>query len=101
MPKLSIKRQSEVAPQEAYSKVKSFLAEDQDLKKLDAGYSCTFDDSALTGKATGKMFKADLSVKGQGQGSEVEIVVDLPLALTLVKGQIEKILGKKLKDTLG
>ncbi len=100
MPKVTIKHQSSVPAAEAFSKVKGFLANDTDLKKLDAGYQCQFDDSALTGVATGKMFKANMTVKGQSAGSEVEIIVDLPLALSLLKGQVEKILAKKLRDSL-
>jgi len=101
MPKLSIKQQSSEPATQAFSKVKGFLSNDADLKKLDAGYQCRFDESALTGEASGKMFKALMSVKGLSSGCEVEIIVDLPLALTLLKGQVQKILEKKLRDSLG
>lgn len=41
-----------------------------------------------------------MTVAPNGAGSEVEIVVDLPLALTLVKGMIQKTLQKKLDGVL-
>jgi hypothetical protein len=101
MPKLTVKKQTVENADEAYKKVKLWLSDDKNLSKLDPGYNCQFNDGSLTGKATGKMFKADMSVKAQGTGSEVEIVVDLPLTLALAKGMIEKTIQKKLDETLG
>jgi hypothetical protein len=100
MPKVVISRQSSAQPQEAYSKVKSLLADDQDLKKLDPSYKTTFNDSKLSGQAAGKMFKAELAVKASAEGCEVEIVVDLPFALSLAKGLVQRTLQKKLDESL-
>lgn len=101
MPKLNIKKQTVEKADSAYKKVKVWLSEDKDLAKLDPGYNCQFNDEKLTGQANGKMFKAQMSVKSQPNGSEVEIVVDLPLTLALAKGLIEKTLQKKLDESLG
>jgi hypothetical protein len=100
MPKVSIKKQTSTPAADAYNKVKGMLSDDKDLKKLDPSYKCTFNDSGLTGSASGKMFKADMTIKNQGAGCEVEIIVDLPLALSLVKGMVQKTLQKKLDDSL-
>ncbi len=96
MPKINIQKQTPLTANEAFNKVRSLLESDPDLKKLDSGYKTNFDPTKLTGEATGKMLKAQMTVKGSGSGSQVEIVIDLPLALALVKGMVEKTLDKKL-----
>lgn len=100
MPKVVIKKQSKKNMSETYMKVKVWLAEDKDLAKLDPSYKCQFDDANLMGQAAGKMFKAHMTVKSHSDGSEVEIVIDLPFALTLAKGLVEKTISKKLDESL-
>jgi hypothetical protein len=100
MPKVVIKKQTQASAQDAFARVKNMLSDDKDLKKLDPSYKCNFNDSTLSGTASGKMFKADMVVRNQGGGCEVEITVDLPLALTLAKGMVQKTLEKKLSDSL-
>lgn len=100
MPKVSIKKQTQSPANETFQRVKSVLEDDRDLKKLDPGYKCSFDAPSLSGTASGKMFKADLTVRNIGSGSEVEIIVDLPLALALAKGLVEKTLRRKLDESL-
>ena len=53
-----------------------------------------------TGTATGSMFKARMQVAEDQAGSKVELVVDLPMALTLMKGMIEKKLRAKVDEVL-
>lgn len=98
MPKVTVQKKTTLTANEAFQKVKTFLENDPDLKKLDSGYKTNFDEATLTGQANGKMFKANMTVKGAGNGSEIEIVVDLPLTLALVKGVVEKTLAKKLSE---
>lgn len=100
MPKVTIKKQSSTTAADAYNLVKSMLNDDRDLKKLDPAYKCTFNDANFTGSANGKMFKADMTVKSEGSGCAVEIIVDLPLALSLAKGLVQKTLQKKLDESL-
>lgn len=100
MPKLTVQKNSSAAPKDAFEKVSSMLNNADDLKKLDPAYKCEFNSSNLTGKASGKMFSADLKVAPSGDGSSVEIVVDLPLTLALAKGMIQKTLEKKLDEVL-
>lgn len=100
MPKLTIQKKSALTPADAFKKVKAVLNDDKDLRKLDPSYKCDFDEAKMSGSANGKMFKAEMKVSNQSAGSQVEIVVDLPLALTLVKGMVAKTLQKKLDETL-
>ncbi|MCB9025970.1 MAG: hypothetical protein H6625_06610 [Bdellovibrionaceae bacterium] len=100
MPKVSIKKTSSLSAQETFHLVTKLLNNDSDLRKLDPKYSCDFNDSNLTGQAKGSQFKADMSVKSTSQGSEVEIIVDLPFHLALVKGLVEKTLIKKIDEAL-
>lgn len=100
MPKVSVKVSSSLSAQESFQKVKTVLESDQDLRKLDSQYSCEFNEGDLSGQAKGKLFKANMKIQSQGSGSQVEIVVDLPLALALAKGSIEKSLQNKLNTAL-
>ena len=100
MPKVKVKKETALDAQESFSKVSKMLAEDKELHKLDPKYSCDFNESTLSGKATGSQFKADMMVKKLGEGSEVEIVVDLPFHLALIKGVVEKTLQKKMDEAL-
>lgn len=100
MPKVTITKQTKVAATEAFKLVKTMLDDNKDLKKLDPSYKCVFNESNLTGSANGKMFKADMNVKTDGNGSAVEIIVDLPFALSLAKGLVQKTLQKKLDESL-
>ena len=101
MPKLQVEKQTSLSPNEAFEKVTKLLEDDKELKKLDPSYSCQFNPGDLTGKATGKLFKADMAVAKTGSGSNVTISVDLPFALTLAKGLVQKTLQKKLDQFLG
>lgn len=87
--------------QESFQLVTKLLNEDSDLRKLDPKYSCDFNEAQLTGKAKGSQFKADMSVKSTTEGTEVEIVVDLPFHLALIKGVVEKTLRRKMDEALG
>lgn len=100
MPKVTIQKQCSLQANDVFHRVKNLLDNDPDLRKLDPSFKCQFNESALSGNATGKMFKADMSVKSISTGTEVTIIVDLPLALTLAKGMVEKTLSKKLESTL-
>ncbi len=76
------------------------LSNDKDLRKLDSKYKCEFNDKDLTGVADGSMFKAKMNIQAAGAGSKVEITVDLPFHLALVKGMVESTLKKKLEEAL-
>lgn len=101
MPTLDIKYPSTKSPKESFDIFTEVLKNDKDLKKLDPQYSCSFDDNSLSGSATGSQFKAAMKVVQQGAGSEVQLKVELPFHLGLVKGMVKKTLEKKLADSLG
>ncbi|MBX3016686.1 MAG: polyhydroxyalkanoic acid system family protein [Bdellovibrionaceae bacterium] len=100
MPKITVNHDSTTAPSEAFEKIKNFFETDQDIRKLASDMKVTFTDSAMTGKATASQFSADFSVKPEGAGSKVSVLVDLPFILTPFKGKVQETLEKKLKKYL-
>lgn len=92
--------QSSKSPNDSFKLVSDLLSNDRDLRKLDSKYKCEFNPNDLTGTADGSMFKAKMNVQPAGEGSKVEIVVDLPFHLMMVKGMVEKTLQKKLEEAL-
>lgn len=100
MPSIKIAKQCQHSPADAFKRISELLANDQDLRKLDSSYKAEFNSASLTGTANGSMFKANMRVKEADSGSHVEIVVDLPLAVALFKGTVEKTLSKKLDKAL-
>jgi hypothetical protein len=100
MPKLTVTRETSLSSQEAFEKITHLLENDKELNKLDPGYKCDFDSGSLSGTAVGKQFKAKMHIKDKGSGSEVELLVDLPMTLTLVKGLVKSTLQKKVDAVL-
>ncbi len=100
MPSLKIQKQCSLTAQDAFKRVSDLLSNDKDLKKLDPKYKAEFDQQTLSGTADGSMFKAKLNVKEVGSGSTLELVIELPFHLALMKGMVEKTLQKKLDETL-
>lgn len=101
MPTVKIHRHSKFPEGEAFRKISELLKDDNDLRRLDPKYEATFDESKLSGSATGAQFKATMQVKKSESGSQVELNVELPFHLTLVKGLVQKTLEKKLIEILG
>lgn len=101
MPSIKIAKNSALSAPECFEKIKQLLENDKELRRLDPQYQCEFDSDQLSGKATGSQFKASLNVTDSGaQGSQMEIIVDLPFHLTLVKGIVQKTLEKKVDQAL-
>lgn len=96
MPKINVKKACSLKPEELFAKVSDVLNNDSELKKLDPTYACTFEPSSLSGVAKGKLFSANMKIQPLPTGSEVEIQVELPFALALAKGLVQKTLEKKL-----
>lgn len=101
MPKFTIDHQSNHSPEEAYSKIKEFLANDQDIRRFDPKIQCSFDDGAKCANLKGSQFKADMAIAASGAGSKVSVTVDLPLMLTPFKGKVTETLQRKLTKYLG
>lgn len=100
MPSIKVERQTPLSASDSFKRISNLLSNDKDLRKLDAKYKCEFNEKDLTGIADGSMFKAKMNVKEAAGGSKVEIVVDLPFHLALVKGMVESTLKKKLEEAL-
>ncbi len=100
MPKVTIDHSSNLPAADAFSKIKTFFENDADIRRFDPSLKCDFQESSMSGRATGSQFKADISVKNQGPGSVVQVVVDLPLMLTPFKGKVQETIQKKLSKYL-
>ncbi len=100
MAKFTVTTNSNQTSQETFSRIKSFLNSEDELKKIDAKIVCTFDDKSLIANANGSQFKAQMQVKPQGETAQVEVTVDLPFLLMPFKGKIQEMLQKKLGKVL-
>lgn len=100
MPSLKIEKQTKLSATDTFKRISDLLSNDRDLKKLDPKYKAEFNSSTMSGSADGSMFKAKMNVKESMGGAKVEITVDLPLTLALMKGMVEKTLSKKLEEAL-
>jgi hypothetical protein len=96
MPKFTIEHISSHGAKEAFSKIKTFMTEDEDIRRFDSKMQCHFNEGAMNGAIKGSQFKADVSVHAQGTGSKIQIVVDLPMLLAPFKGKVQETLKKKL-----
>ena len=100
MPSIKIQRESSLKGPEVFERLAKLLNEDKELRKLDPDYVCNFETAKMTGNAKSKLFTASLSVNETGGKSKMELVVDLPFHLALVKGVVQKTLEKKLDAIL-
>lgn len=100
MPKFTIEHTSSHSAKEAFDKIKTFLGNDEDIRRFDSKLQCEFNDGAMNGFIKGSQFKADVAVLAQGTGSKIQIQVDLPMLLTPFKGKVQETLQKKLSKYL-
>jgi hypothetical protein len=105
MPSIRIERNTKLQGSDSFQRLTKLLDQDKELRRLDPKYVCDFDSAQMKGTAKSKLFTAKLLVlnvdAGSGAGSKVELVVDLPFHLALMKGMIQKTLEKKLDEALG
>ncbi len=101
MPKVNVKHISQLSPEECFDKIEKLFEKDQDIRKLDANFSCNFDRDKLCGNAKSKQFKADLKVEEHDDGASVDLVISLPMHLALAKGMVKTMLTKKLEKYVG
>jgi hypothetical protein len=101
MPKISFEHTSQLAPQDAFEKIKNFFESETELKKYDATLKCQFNESQRSGQAKGSQFSADMKVQDKGAGCVVTLNIDLPFLLSPFKGKIQESVQRKLKKYLG
>jgi hypothetical protein len=100
MPSIKIERQSKHNAIETFQRLRQLLDQDKELRRLDPNYKCHFETENRTGRAESKLFTASLQVKEGTGGCHIELAVELPFHLALVKGMVKKTLEKKLDETL-
>lgn len=101
MPKITVQKSVTTNAEEAFQKLKTFLATDPDLKRMDSSYQCQFQDDKMTGSAKGTKFQAQMSVKPEGGSTHVEILIEIPLMMAPFKGMVETTIQNKLSKILG
>ncbi len=100
MPKFKVESKSNLSQSEAFEKMKTLLADDPDLRKLDSKIEIKTNDAGHTAQVKGSKFSADVKVAATSPGSHVTIEVDLPLMLLPAKGMVQATLEKKLSKIL-
>lgn len=100
MPSFDVSHKSRLCPEQAFERVSSLIENEQRFRDIDPNYQCTFDQQSLSGTAKSKMFKAQLQVYEEGQGSLVEVTIELPMKYALAKGMISKGLLKTMRSEL-
>lgn len=100
MPKFKVDADSSHNAKDTFSKIRNFLEQAEDLKKIDPGIVCTFDEAKLKGYAKGKQFKADISILQGTPEAKVSIEIEIPFLLSPFKTKIQESLERKLKKAL-
>ena len=101
MAKINIQTSSKYDAATSFQKIKDFLENDADLKKMDPSYKCIFDQANLSGNAKGKLFSADMKILPQQENCQVELEIKLSLMASPFKGMVENALTKKMAKALG
>jgi len=101
MPKVKVLHISNKSPEECFAKIQTLFENDKDIRKLDANFTCDFDEDNLCGTANSKQFKAEMEISDHSDGAEVNLVVTLPMHLALAKGVVKTMLTKKLEKYVG
>ncbi len=100
MPSFTVSHQSRLSAEEAFARVCDVVEHSSEFHNIDPEYHCQFDEQSLSGSAKSKLFKATLNVSEQGQGSQVDMTIDLPMKYALAKGMISKALKQKMRAEL-
>jgi carbon monoxide dehydrogenase subunit G len=99
MPKIQIDHECPHSVDDTVSKLKTFFESEGELKRIDPSIKASFDSSGR-GQIQGSQFKADVAVESNGNGSLVQVIVDLPFLLSPFKGKIQETVQRKLAKYL-
>ena len=88
-----------------FEKIQKFLSKENDFKKFDPSVTCYFNSNDKACKIKGSQFTAELKVNGDStekpsDKSNIEITVEVGMALALFKGKIKEILEKTVHKVL-
>lgn len=100
MPTFTVSHHSRLSAEEAFERVCGVVENSTEFHNIDPEYHCCFDADNMSGTATSKLFKATLNVSDRGQGSQVDMTIDLPMKYALAKGMISKALKQKMRAEL-
>lgn len=100
MAKLNFTLPSPLDQDATYEKIKNFLSSENDFKKFDSSVTCDFNPTDKKCKINGSQFSAELKVKGDKDKAQVEINVEVGMALALFKGKIQDVLEKTVNKVL-
>lgn len=105
MAKLNFTIPSPLDQDATFEKIQKFLSKENDFKKFDPSVTCDFNANDKHCKIKGSQFTAELKVKDEGQAkssdkSNIEINVEVGMALALFKGKIKEILEKTVHKVL-
>lgn len=96
MPKITVDHKSSMPADQALVTIKNFFETDKDLHRIDPKIQCQISTADGRVKVNGSQFKADVEIKSIDGGSQIKVVIDLPLLLTPFKGKVEETIKKKL-----
>ena len=100
MPSFTVSHETEMSPEETFSKVSDYFKNSEGLKKLDANLNSEFDPSNKSGKVKGSKFECDLKVL-EGEKTKVVLQISIPMLLTPFRSTIESTLKDKMTKILG
>ena len=84
-----------------FDKIQKFLSKENDFKKFDPSVTCEFNADNKHCKIKGSQFTAELKVKDEFKDkANIEINVEVGMALALFKGKIKEILEKTVHKVL-
>ncbi len=80
--------------------VRILFEKDSHLQKLDPDIRCQVSSSQKEIEVSGSRFEAHVRLQPRDSGTQVCIVVDLPLLLSPFKGKVEETIREKLSKYL-
>ncbi len=96
MPKLELEFKTKQSAKGTFSTLKKILPQHPRFKKLDPSFTCKFHSNHLNVDIKSKLFKAHVSLIENKSQTTIKIKGEIPFAMALFKGQIEKALKSEM-----